>query len=109
MRFTGKEDHSTSLEEASIMTAAFREGNPQGPWSWYFSRQAFESILTQEGCMGIRIYGAYNAEGKMSPVIVGANSDGDDMYDGTICELPLGCPPICPRDNPLNSDMPIQH
>jgi hypothetical protein len=36
-------------------------------------------------------------------VIVGVNSDGNDLFEGAILDLGRGCPPYCSSENPLNS------
>ena len=55
--------------------------------------------------MGIRLYYAINSKGEKQLVLVGVNSDGDDMSQGVIVDYLANCPPRCGKPNPLNSDI----
>lgn len=98
--FTGKEDHSITLVDAMEMTAAFRREKIDGPWAWFYGREAVENILAQDGVVGVRIYGGLNQEGRFSPVLVGVTADGEDLAYGVLAELTTPCPP-CSNISPL--------
>ena len=109
--FTGNEDHNIALLEAQEMISAFQASNPFKTYAWYFGREAIESVLAQNGCVGVRIYGALNKEGKFSPVLFGVTTDGNDIKGGgglqkalgdslIILELVLPCPPYCGSSPP---------
>ncbi len=102
------ESNQTSLDEAQQMMKAFREHNPFDAYGWYFSKDALEKLLFQEGCNGIRIYGGLSISAKFSPVIFGVDTDGRDIKinqglfktpaDSIIfgpLEMAFPCPPRC--------------
>ena len=105
MMFTGNEDHLIALLEAQAMMSTFQDNNPNKAYAWFFSRKAIESLLAQNGCAGIRIYGGLNSEGKFSPVLFGVTTDGNDIKaEGLqktlgdsviIMEFAMPCPPYC--------------
>lgn len=102
MPFTGNEEHSISLEEAAKMTERYRSGAGAAAFlGGYFGRDALLAILGQEGCTGIRIYNARNDAGESNFVLVGVDSEGEDMTDGPLAELSIGCPPFCPTASEL--------
>jgi len=105
--FTGKEDHLISLSNATQMTDVYRLKNPDGPWGWYFGGEAIQSVLAQNGAVGLRIYGGLNQEGQFSPVVFGVTADGKDITGSglhkalldsgvVILEMAPPCPPECP-------------
>ena len=60
-------------------------------------------LLNQEGCVGIRFYYAINDKGEKILVLVGADSNENDMENGLLLENGNICPPFCPKKNVLNS------
>lgn len=96
--FTGNEGERISSEEAKRMRDDYEETMPEGEvLGLFYGRNLLNSILQQEGCMGIRFYLGRNDEGKLELVLVGADREGKDMDDE---EQILGnrsypCPPIC--------------
>ena len=69
----------------------------------FLGKEKIIELLNQEGCVGIRTYYAINDEGKKVLVLVGAESDENDMENGLIIEHGYLCPPFCPKKNSLNS------
>ena len=61
----------------------------------FFARNAFENILAQPGCIGIRYYYAQTDDGSPTVVLVGVDEAGTDIQTGEIMELSLFCPPYC--------------
>ena len=103
MTFTGNENHDISLSEASQWTANYRNANPGQVIAHALGSGAITAILTQSGCVGIRVYYALNNEGEKQIVIVGVDSQGNDLYNGLLADRTFNCPPICSTANPLNS------
>lgn len=97
--YTGEEDHSVTRAEAAAFTRTFREAHPDAPEAFYFGRKAFESILAQQGVVGIRIYNGITEDGKHNRVMVGVDSQGNDIVDGVLAERALSCPPSCGQQN----------
>ena len=104
MSFTGNEDHSITLQEASDWTANYRDSiTPGETIAHFFGKDAILAILEQSSCVGIRIYYALDDEGAKQLVIVGANSAENDLYTGLLADRGAGCPTHCSTPNPLNS------
>lgn len=105
MPFTGNENHGITLAEASQLTANYRNSHPgmSTVKGFYYGKQAIEGILTQDGCVGIRIYYAQNIDGTPTMVITGVDKDENDMFDGQLAEFGTPCPNHCSVANPLNS------
>lgn len=106
MTFTGQEDHRITSDKAGRMMAAFQEDNTDGPYAWYFGADAIQTLLAQNGAVGLRIYGSVNEDGMFSPVLFGVAADGSDIGGGSglskamldsvvIMEEALPCPPFC--------------
>ncbi len=92
-----------SLATASGMTATFRRNFPNATKGVMYSDSVFTDILSQTGCVGIRIYNAVDASGNMTNVLVGVDAKGNDLYNGKIYDAGSACPPNCSTNNPLNS------
>ncbi|MCD6068658.1 MAG: hypothetical protein K0S33_3484 [Bacteroidetes bacterium] len=104
MAFSGKEAEQFPLGTAAEWTARFRDGIVSGTTiAHFFGKSIITDILAQEGCMGIRAYYALDADNKRQLIIVGADANENDMYNGIIAEKSSPCPPFCGGGNPLNS------
>ena len=68
-----------------------------------FHRKAYDRILSQPGCVGVRAYPGLHADGAPTLVLVGVDADGNDMVDGELSQEGELCPPDCPAPNELNS------
>jgi hypothetical protein len=115
-----------SLEEAIAMTTLFRKqlenllnpvfsGKNILPICETFDRDVFDKILSQTGCVKLRIYSGLSPDLMRKSIIVGVNekdedmlpssevlsaTDGDDGY--LIGEEGQTCPPYCPPRSPIN-------
>jgi hypothetical protein len=97
-------DHRISLEAAAAQTRRFRESaGPTAVKGGAFRREAFEEILKQPGCTGIRLYYGVDDKGEPSLVLVGVGQDDNDMVDGALIDTIFPCPPFCGDGNSLNS------
>jgi hypothetical protein len=105
MAFTGDEDHSISIEDAAQLTQNYREqANSGDVLGEFFGKQALLSILSQEGCVGIRCYFGKRANGQLALVLTGVDENEDDLLEeGEIAETGTSCPPNCSNSNDLNS------
>ncbi len=92
-----------TLTDASKMTADFRAKFPNETKAVYYTIDVYNDIMSQKGCVGIRIYNGLDASGVMQTVLVGVDSNGNDQYNGKIYDRGTLCPSICPPRNPLNS------
>jgi|SRR6478609_4737066 len=96
-----KRDHRISLAEATELTKQHRKDDPTGVHAEFFHREAFESLLAQPGCHGIRIYHGKGKKGERHSVMVGVDGSGKDMASAGIMQQGAPCPPICDADSPL--------
>ena len=104
MSFTGSEDHTIALSEASKLTKNYREkAGTEAIKAGFFGKETLLRILNQDGCVGIRFYYGEEDDGTPVMVLVGANAAGDDITDGEVAERSVPCPPHCGSDNDLNS------
>jgi hypothetical protein len=79
-----------------------------------FERAAFDKVLAQPGCKGLRIYLGMDEALQVRALIVGVDGDDKDMLPSTddpgagkeeeniIIETGAICPPVCPPKSPLN-------
>jgi len=103
MSFNGTESKKVTLTEASVWTSNYRRTIAQGEIiAHFFGKDKLNDILSQSGCMGIRIYHGLD-NGKKNLVLVGASVNEDDMVNGVILENAVICPPTCSKNNKLNS------
>ena len=100
-----QDKHVISLTDAAELTRNFRNANPtEEAIGGFFSREAVDRILDQEGASGIRYYYGEDADGTPHIILVGVNMDGNDIVDGELAERADLCPPFCSDWNELNSD-----
>jgi len=95
--------HEVGMTEAREQIARFKRANPGHIAASAFTRVAFDRILGQKGCAGIRAYYAMNPEGFPSLVLVGVDEFGNDMDEGELAEESMPCPPFCPINSALDS------
>ena len=104
MPFTGKEEHEISLEEAKKLLTNYRKARPGAVKAHFFGRDIIDKILSQDGCVGVRIYYGFDDDEKPQLVLVGTDKDEKDLYNGIFGEVSRPCPPFCgPPNGPLNS------
>jgi hypothetical protein len=103
--FTGNEGKFITLTEGADFTQAYRDdvGDTQNK-AYFFGKNKLAAILSQEGCVGIRVYfGLDKKTGKYNFVLVGATSNENDMTEGYILDNGVPCPTMCGNKNSLNS------
>ena len=101
MAFTGNEAENFPLETAAAWTANYRKANPRGIKAHFFGNKIISQILAQPGCVGIRCYYALDEKGVQQMIMVGADKDENDLYNGIIAEVSAPCPPFCGGGSPL--------
>lgn len=91
-----------TLEEAIGFTHSFQTRNPDELKSFFAGINKLNLILKQKGCIGLRIYNGYNTETRKNDlVLVGVDTNGEDITNGVILEDLNPCPPNCPKSSPL--------
>lgn len=104
--FPGR-NHLIPLPEAVALTARYRASGSGPVKAHLFDRSAFDAILGQAGCAGLRIYHARKPGGEETLVVVGTDAKGNDLLapgeDATslVAEEALPCPPLCSLASPL--------
>ncbi len=97
-----KHNHRISLEAAAELTRKYRDGGDHRKGdSTAFNQPQVIELLTQPGCVGMRIYRGMTADGESATVLVGVDKDGNDMVNGVLLEIGMPCPPWCTDDNSL--------
>jgi hypothetical protein len=91
-----------TLNEAKSMTHAFQNSTigANQTFAGLVDKTNLLTLLNQEGCTGLRIYNALNDDGKITFVLVGVNSNNEDMTN-FILDRAFLCPVYCPIDSPL--------
>jgi hypothetical protein len=129
-----KTNHFISIEKAKQLTRKFKDNKKKIvkdefkdkdllPNSETFDRAAFDRLLKQPGCAGLRFYFGMENDDKVTLVVVGVDENGNDMlkpipkpsstnilalddvkgFDDPVVENGVKCPPTCPVDSPLNN------
>jgi len=99
-----QKDHSITLDAAVAMREQHRKSASTGTRTptLAFHREAYERILKQPGCVGIRAYPVARKDGSQSGVLVGVDEKGADML-GELAEDSIDCPPICDENSPFGA------
>ncbi|MDP2159749.1 MAG: hypothetical protein Q8K02_04660 [Flavobacterium sp.] len=86
-----------TLSEAQNLVRDFQTVHPQEIKAFYVGSNLLKAIMEQEGCIGLRIYNAYDDQSKTKTVVlVGVDEDENDMKEGVIVDKTFRCPPTCP-------------
>lgn len=100
--FKGNEGEKITLQEAVKFTENYRKSEKaEAVKAEFIGKDLVEEILSQEKCVGLRLYFGKNEKGDLNIVIVGADGDGNDLYQGVIAEKISPCPPFCDLSSPL--------
>ena len=120
--------HSISQDKVKQLTSNYEENKKKIlkdefqketilPTSETFDRAAFDQLLSQVGCVGIRIYYGMDEESNVKLVAVGVDKNGQDIHTSTTASKKatddektddavfalsdgLRCPPYCPPPPP---------
>ncbi|HJS46871.1 MAG TPA: hypothetical protein VJ773_02670 [Gemmatimonadales bacterium] len=102
MPLQGGGDHRITPAQAAVLTRRHREQRgARGPRAFAFGREAFDAILAQPGCDGVRLYLALGEDGEPTLVAVGITAAGADLAEGEVMDRSLPCPPFCPEASVL--------
>ncbi len=102
MAFTGNEDCTINVNDASTMNQNFRNQFPDQPLGIYFSQKTLHEVLNQSDCVGIRFYFAADDDGELRITFAGVTAAEDDII-GIVGDNGYKCPPFCGERNVLNS------
>lgn len=101
MAFTGKEAEEFPIAKAAEWTSNYRNANPGKLKAHFFGKEIINRILNQEKCVGIRCYYALDENGVQQMIIVGADKEENDLFNGIVAEMARPCPPFCSSVGPL--------
>jgi hypothetical protein len=96
-----KRDHRIKLDEATDLLRRHKKDHKEEGHGGFFHRDAFDHLLKQPGCAGIRIYRGKDEKGGKHFIVVGVDGDGQDMVDAGVMEKEYPCPPFCDAKSPL--------
>jgi hypothetical protein len=104
MPFPPKRDHRIPLAAAAALTRRYREhAGPNAEKAGAFPKEDVQQVLDQSGAVGLRIYFGRSEQGQTDLILVGVDSDGNDLTQGVLMDLSFPCPPFCGGDDALNS------
>jgi len=105
MAYTGNEDFKIDLVDAKVLTRRYRGTMSTTDKSGgYFGKSNLIALLSQDTCVGIRYYYGLDENNVQVLVIVGVDSNQNDLLNGLILERSFPCPTSCGEANELNSD-----
>lgn len=91
-----------TLEQAIEYTHAYQENNPDAIQSFFTGVNKINRILEQENCIGVRIYNGFDSESNQDNlVLIGVDTNGEDLIKGVILQDLIPCPKDCPSHSPL--------
>jgi hypothetical protein len=103
MSFLGNESEVITLQEATDWTANYRQTiSASDVRAHFFGKTKLLDLLDQDECVGVRIYYALDDSGAKQLVMVGADQNEEDLYEGIILERARPCPSFCATNSPLN-------
>jgi len=84
-----------SLPQAIQWTTNFRSTNANAVKAHFFGEVIINQILSQPGCIGLRLYNAIDDNNEPKILLVGVDANGDDMTNDTIADFSAPCPSQC--------------
>lgn len=96
-------DHAMDLTTAASMVKSWKDNSCMSTQKLsVFGNDAIDAIQAQTGCVGVKFYNAFDANGVFHLVAVGVYSDNSDIIPGIImersrCCIPYYCNIGCPQ------------
>ncbi len=96
--FTGEENHAITTAEALTFIKQFREHyGPEAAPGVFFDKQAVQAILAQPHAVGMRYYYGVDSFDQTQLVLVGTNTNRNDLLEGEPLKLSMMNPPLNER------------
>lgn len=108
--FNGLEGDALNLTTAKKWTANYR-GTLESPdeiLAHYFGFEIIQQILKQPSCVGIRIYYAIDDTGEKKLILIGVDSNGENLLPvaggrlseegNVVADFSFPCPTYCPQN-----------
>jgi hypothetical protein len=96
-------DHRISLTDATALTKRYQNANPKAIKAGAFHADQVLKLLSQAGCVAMRVYYGQNADGTGTVVLTGMDSADADLTGGMLLQFGFPCPPFCGPGNTLNT------
>ena len=96
-------NHRISLTDAAAHTKRHRDAKVSDVKAGAFHKDQVLELLSQEGCVGLRVYYGRDARNAPTLVLTGIDSGDNDLTGGTILEFDFPCPPFCGGGDALNT------
>jgi hypothetical protein len=95
--------HAITLQLAETLTHAYQNSPDfQGlTIACKIDKDAYQELINQVGCAGVRTYFAINETDDLTIVVVGVDQSGNDITDGIILNKGLNCPTNCGNNSSL--------
>ena len=74
-------------ELGAQMITDYQTANPADVKGYFVGSDIITKILAQPGCVGIRLFNAYNEEGKKTLVYVGVDAAGKNIVKSTVVTI----------------------
>ena len=71
--------------------------------AFLYDNDLVEGVLNGDNCEGLRIYMGLNEDEEQCVVLVGTDSEGDDLTNNLILEIGKPCPPFCSASGYFNT------
>lgn len=97
--------HEITLEEAKVLTAAYRSSatyEANGRIAIAFNKEAIDRLMNKDDVVGLRCYFAHGTDGLLTLVLVAHDAEGNDLTR-ELAESGNPCPVFCSSENDLNS------
>ena len=99
--------HGSSIDKKSAKTLIekFQEDNPNEKKAFLFDASKIQELLEDSPSIaGVRIYMGKKTNNDLCVILVGTDSDNNDMTDDMILEYGSPCPTECPDSSYFNID-----
>jgi hypothetical protein len=75
------------LDLGKQMVKSYSQKNASDVKSYLIGREIIEKILAQPGCVGLKLYNAFNEEGEKTLVYVGVDDSGSSIIEYTAVNI----------------------
>ena len=101
--FNGDEGEFITTQEAKDMIDRYLKNKPEGTVKAIFlGKNKIDQILSQSGCVGLRVYLGLDENGAQQLIMVGADTNMDDQTSGLVLDRGQPCPFDCPTGSSLH-------
>lgn len=92
-----------SKDDAKALIDRYQSNHTGTKKAFLYDKDLITDMLNDASeCVGMRIYLAQKSNSDLCVVLVGTDSDGNDLTDYTILQHGTSCPSICPANSYFN-------